>query len=217
MIRGVIFDLDGTLGDTLPVCYKAFSRVLSHRLGREFSNQQIHAMFGPSEEGILQRLCPDDTTAALEEYLEEYRAAHVICPHPFEGIREILDRLQEQGTQLAVVTGKGPGSAKISLELLGLAGKFSSVEAGSPTGGVKPEAMQRVIEDWKFPRGEVASVGDAPSDISSARQVGIKSAAAAWASGADAVRLESCRPDVLFHHVAGFSKWIESTTVPLTR
>ena len=69
MIRGVIFDLDGTLGDTLPVCYRAFARVLGRRLGRPFSDTEIHSMFGPSEEGILARLCPADPEGALRGIL----------------------------------------------------------------------------------------------------------------------------------------------------
>lgn len=216
MIRGVIFDLDGTLGDTLPVCYRAFARVLGRRLGRRFSDAEIHSMFGPSEEGILRRLCPVDPEAALEEYLAAYRSAHAACPRPFSGIPEALDTLQRCGVELAIVTGKGPRSARISLDAFDLGKFFPVVEAGSPHGGVKPAAMRRVLRHWGFAASESVGVGDSPSDIRSAREVGMTSAAAAWAPGADRVRLAACGPDRLFGDPRVMLEWLLSAP-PVTQ
>ena len=210
MIRGVIFDLDGTLGDTLPVCYRAFARVLGRRLGRPFSDTEIHSMFGPSEEGILARLCPADPEGALEEYLAEYRAAHAECPRPFRGIPQALQTLRRHGVRLAIVTGKGPRSARISLDAFGLGRFFPLVEAGSPDGGVKPAAMRRVLRRWGFKAREAVAVGDSPSDVRSAKEVGITSVAAAWAPGADAEGLAACGPDRLFTDPSGLLDWLQS-------
>ena len=210
MFAGVIFDLDGTLGDTLPICYRAFARVFGRRLGRRFGDSEIHAMFGPSEEGILERLCPDDPQGALAEYLAEYRKAHASCPTPFQGIPECLASLRGRGVRLAIVTGKGPHSAAISLDRFRLGGFFPVVEAGSPSGGVKPAAMRRVLDRWGLDPSEVAGVGDSPSDIRSAKEIGIASAGAAWAPRADSRRLAACAPDRLFAEVASLRQWLES-------
>lgn len=207
-MRGVIFDLDGTLGDTLPVCYRAFARVFARRLGRQYSDAEIHAMFGPSEEGILARLCPNDPVAALDEYLAEYRLAHTHCPKPFGGIPDLLEMLRDGGVKLAIVTGKGPRSAQISLEAFGLTGQFPVVEAGSAAGAVKPAAMRRVLAGWRLPPDEVAGVGDAPSDVRAAKEVGITSIAAAWAQGAARDRLAASQPDQLFDAVPALHAWL---------
>lgn len=209
MVRGVIFDLDGTLGDTLPVCYQAFRAVLRRRLGRDFADRRIHALFGPSEEGIFERLCPDDPEAATEEYLEVYREAHARCPTPFEGIRETLESLRSRRVELAVVTGKGRRSAAVSLDVLGLGEYFPVVEAGSRSGGVKVRCMRSVLGRWGLPPGAVVGVGDAPSDVRAARTVHIGSAAAAWAPGADPQGLAACGPDQVFEEVREFSRWLE--------
>ena len=209
MVRGVIFDLDGTLADTLPVCYRAFRAVLRRRLGRDFADRQIHAMFGPSEEGILERLCPHDPEGAAEEYVEVYRHAHGSCPKPFEGIRETLELLRSRGVELAVVTGKGRRSAAVSLDVLGLQEYFPVVEAGSKSGGVKVRCMRSVLGRWGLPPGTVVGVGDAPSDVRAARSVRIGSAAAAWAPGADRQRLAACEPDRVFDEVSAFSRWLQ--------
>lgn len=217
MIRGAIFDLDGTLGDTLPVCYRAFRDVLRSRTGREYADHQIHAMFGPSEEGVLAKHCPDATDEALADYLAVYRSAHAICPHPFAGIRAILQGLRDRAVALAIVTGKGPGSARISLERFELQGLFPIVEAGSPDGGVKPAAMRRVLQRWGIAPSTVIGVGDSPSDIRSAREAGIVSVAAAWAPGCDAARLASCRPDRIFGEVSAFGRWLSESEAPVKR
>ena len=216
MIRGAIFDLDGTLGDTLPVCYRAFARVLGRRLARKFEDREIHAMFGPSEEGILSLLCPDDPDGALQEYLREYRLAHDACPSPFPGVREVLEFLRAHGVELAIVTGKGLGSARISLDTFGLGDFFPLVEAGSPSGGVKPVSMRRVLDHWGFRPAEVVGVGDSLSDVRSACEVGIASVAAAWAPGASAEELAACKPAHLFREVGALRAWLEETIPVLT-
>ena len=166
-LRGLIFDLDGTLGDTLPVCFTAFRITFRHYLNRHYSDKQIRAMFGPTEEGIFQDMFPDFWEEACAMYLSEYRRAHQNCREPFPGIPEALALLNRLGLRTAIVTGKGPGSARISLEEMGLADAFDTVEAGSPRGGIKPECMRRVLEAWGLPADQVACVGDAPSDIRS--------------------------------------------------
>ncbi len=217
MLRGAIFDLDGTLGDTLPVCFQAFATVLERRLGRRYSDPQIHAMFGPSEEGILARHFPSDADGALEEYLREYRLAHKACPEPFPGIREALELLRGRGVNLAIVTGKGPRSASISLSAFRLANYFPVVESGSPDGGVKPAAMRRVLRTWGLPPEDVAGIGDSPSDVRSAKEVGASSIAAAWAQGSDPAKLASCRPDRLFRDVGAFREWLGEVVPPVRR
>ena len=213
MIRGVIFDLDGTLGDTLPVCYQAFRKVLGRRVGRDFSDREIHAMFGPAEEGIFDRLCPDDPEGATREYLACYREAHMSRPRPFEGIRDTLQSLRSRRVELAVVTGKGGRSAEISLDVLRLQEFFPVVEAGSRVGGIKVRSMRKVLRGWGLPPDAVVGIGDAPSDIRAARTVRIGSAAAAWAPGADLQGLAACEPDCLFEEVGAFGRWLEDAVL----
>lgn len=216
-LRGVIFDLDGTLGDTLPVCYAAFRQVFQQRLGRTYTNEEIHAQFGPSEEGVISALVPDDAGGAFRDYLSAYRTAHRQCPRPFLGIREVLESLRDRGIRLAVVTGKGPRSAEISLDILGLADYFQHVIAGSAQGAVKPDAMRTILQDWQFAPAEALSVGDAPSDVHAAHEVGLVSAAAAWAPGTDPNRLREQCPNHLFGTVASFQMWLESELTPPRR
>ncbi len=205
---GVIFDLDGTLGDTLPVCYAAFRKVFRDHLGRDFSDQEIHSRFGPSEEGVIAGLVRDRTEAAVEDFFTHYEAEHRRCPAPFPGAAEALGELRDAGVRMAVVTGKGPRSAAISLRTLGLDPFFDLVEAGSPNGAVKADCMRRTLERWRLPAQVVAAVGDAPSDIRAARAVGAVPVGAVWASTAVPAALAAERPAALLDSYPALLAWL---------
>ena len=65
-LRGMIFDLDGTLTDTFSVCFLAFRETIQSALGRQPSDDEIYAYFGPSEEGMLQQWVPDRWESCLQ-------------------------------------------------------------------------------------------------------------------------------------------------------
>lgn len=208
-LKGMIFDLDGTLGDTLPVCFAAFRETFRAYLGKKYSDAEIRALFGPAEEGILRNLVPDRWQESLQRYLSEYAKAHEQCREPFPGISAALRLLRERQIKLAIVTGKGPGSAEISLQAMGLAGAFDAVEAGSANGGVKPASMRRVLESWGFEPPQVATLGDAPSDIRAGREIGALPLGAAWAETSDFAALDGLQPLATFRTVPQFIQWIE--------
>jgi len=215
-LDGIIFDLDGTLGDTLPICYAAFRASLLQFVGRHYSDAEICALFGPSEEGVFQNVAPAQAEAALEMYLQAYEREHASCTAPFPGVDRLLAWLREHGVKQAIVTGKGPRSAAISLRRLGLSSYFDLVEAGSPEGAVKPAAIRAVLNAWNADPARVAYVGDAPSDIDAARQVGTLAIAAAWAPAAlaTASELRARHPDATFTTVDAFVAWLDEQTAP---
>ncbi len=208
-IRGMIFDLDGTLADTLPVCFAAFREVFRNYLGIDYNDQEVRAMFGPSEAGILRDRIPERSEEALADYLGAYERHHRGCPEPFPGIREILERLGRHGVRLAVVTGKGEGSTAISLQALGLDDLFDPVKAGAEGGGIKPQAMREVLGAWGISPAQAVSIGDARPDVDSAKQVGLAPLAAAWAGTADFDLLASREPLAVFREVTEFAAWVD--------
>lgn len=208
MVSGVIFDLDGTLGDTLPVCFEAFRRVFRSFLGVTYSDREIRTMFGPTEEGIFEDRIPHGGPGAMDRYLAEYAAVHHIAPEPFPGIVPLLEALSGMDVPMAVVTGKGPKSAALSLEHWAITHHFDSVESGSNGGNVKHQNMAKVLARWRVDPDDVVSVGDAPTDVHAARVNGIVAVAAAWASTTDRVVLESEEPDHIFDDVGSFSEWL---------
>ena len=209
-VRGAIFDLDGTLVDTLPVCFVAFRRAVERLGGRTYSDDEIRALFGPSEEGMMQRAMPERWQEGLAAFLEEYERTLPMCPSPFPGIESVLKLLDERRISTAIVTGKGPVTAAMSIRHSGFESFFGQVETGSPAGVVKAEAITRLVGLWRAEPREVIYVGDAGSDILAARDSGVIAVGAAWASTAIPAELEVARPDMMFATTESFLEWVDS-------
>ncbi len=207
--RAAIFDLDGTLADTLPVSFAAFRRTLQGALGQTFTNQEIRSRFGPSERGVLRDLLGGgEAPRQYQRFLELYRREHRRCPAPFAGIADLLAELRDAGVQRAIVTGKGADAAAVTLELTGLGGSFERLEAGSAGGAVKAECMRRVLQAWRTPPARVFSLGDFPADVRAAREVGVTPLGAAWASTADRGALEAAGARRVFSRVSELAAWL---------
>ncbi|MCL2669517.1 MAG: HAD family hydrolase [Syntrophaceae bacterium] len=202
MLKCVIFDLDGTIADTLPLCIAAFRQAVEPILGKSVSDNEIAATFGPSEEGTIQAFIPDFFAEGLSNYLKSYRQLHDMCKQPFDGIIDLLTALKERGLMLALVTGKGINSLDISLEFFGISKYFDAIETGSPKGPSKPAGMYKVLNKLGLRPHEAIYIGDAPNDIVSAREVSIPVIAAAWAETANASELESYKPDKICYSIA---------------
>jgi phosphoglycolate phosphatase/pyrophosphatase PpaX len=68
--------------------------------------------------------------------------------------------------------------------------------------------MQTVVDAWSLGPAAVVSVGDAPSDVTAARAVGVSAVGAAWATTTDRSLLVEKSPDAIFDRVADFGAWL---------
>ena len=201
-LKCVIFDVDGTMIDSLPLCVEAFRQAIEPIAQRSISDEEIYAAFGPSDEGTIRVFIPDAVETGLEQYLYHYRRLHpVMCPKPFDGIIEILDWLKSQRVPIGLVTGKGPRSLAITLEELGLGHYFDAVETGSPLRANKPECLRNILDKFQLLPGEAVYIGDIASDITACREVSMPIYSAAWAETVDLPKLQSFKPDKIVHSV----------------
>jgi phosphoglycolate phosphatase-like HAD superfamily hydrolase len=211
-IRGVIFDVDGTLGDTVFVSVEAIVQVVRAYTGKTYSHSEIIAFFGPTEEGILRQLVPENHwQASYQTFLTAYKrihAEHGIGAYP--GISKILDLLTAHHIRQAIVTGKGAESAQISLDYFKLDGRFEQVETGSLHGSAKEVCIKKVVEGWQFQRENVLYVGDAPSDVAIAKRAGVRPISVAWADTANPEELRAQQPEALFTKVSELEDWLRT-------
>jgi pyrophosphatase PpaX len=120
VIKAIIFDFDGTLANTLPICFYAFKKVFKEIDDKDFSSDEIKAMFGPSETGIIrENLSHTNKEQAIELYYKANTEHHHELVKPNDEIDELLEYLKSRGIKLGVVTGKGTRSLDISLQAFG--------------------------------------------------------------------------------------------------
>jgi pyrophosphatase PpaX len=207
---GVIFDLDGTVTDTLPIAYAAFRAAIAAFAVREFTDAELLQLSGPSEEGIFRQIVPNNWELCFERYLEEYTIRHGGCNAPFPGLIEVLDYLRDRQLPRALVTGKASRAVTITLGHIGIAHYFDPIEAGSPGGNTKVEALRRVLAQWRARASSVVYVGDVPSDMEAANATGVIAAGAAWAAAVDAAALTASGAEIVFSRVDDFLAWLRT-------
>ena len=207
-LHGIIFDLDGTLADTMSVCLQAFQETLQDYIGRGISLQELHALFGPSEEGILHNLLPDQAVEAYPRYLAAYERLHHGCTQPFPGVEALLDDLRARDMRIAIATGKSAETAAISMRMLGLAPRVERLETGFIDRGDKPELIRRVLQGWGLAPDLVAYVGDVPSDLHAAEQAGVLPIGAAWAETSMLREVELKKGWLVFEQLEDLAAWI---------
>jgi len=208
-LKGFIFDLDGTLINSLPVVRSSLHSTLLKFSGRVYEDQELSSLFGPSEEGIFKKLFPDTWKESLQFYLDEYNRIHSQYAEPFPGIVEALTLLQGRKIKLALVSGKGAGSMEISLKHSGLKQFFEMIITGSEYRASKPEHIKQVLELWQYFPEEVAYVGDIAYDVKAAKEAGVLSISALWAETAQVQKVLAMNPAFAFDNVESFIEWIK--------
>jgi len=196
----VIFDLDGTLGDTLPLIYRAFNAALEPEYGRTLSESEVRKLFGPPDNHILRRLLPGPAgDAAVQRYVDIYVREHAELARAFDGINDIVDRARASGFRIGVVTGKSRETALYSLEAFGLRDDFAAIYGGDDVEKQKPdpEAVVKILDDLGHQPGDLGFfVGDSAADVIAGRAAGLRTIAVTWGSP-DHDELFASNPDVV--------------------
>src|SRR6059058_2104971 len=90
--RAAIFDLDGTLADTLELIRSSWNAAVRDVMRREYSMREVMARFGPTELAMLRReLPPEACDAAVAAFLSRYEQDHRALAAVFDGVPEMLE------------------------------------------------------------------------------------------------------------------------------
>jgi phosphoglycolate phosphatase len=172
----MVFDLDGTLVDSLPDLAAAANRAL-HRLGLPEQTLEAHQkMIGAGEKTYVRRfLGPDHQDLydrALELYLEYYSQHLGDQSHVYPGVTETLSRLACR--KKAVLSNKREDLAREVIRVMGLAGFFQAVRGGDSYGVLKPapEGLSALIRELGSDPARTVMVGDKPEDVLTGRGAG---------------------------------------------
>jgi pyrophosphatase PpaX len=203
-----LFDLDGTIADTLPLIYEAFDAAFVPALGRSFTPAEIRSMFGPPDHEIIRRRVPAHLAQeAIERYNRHYSSRHSALVSVYPELAELIRDCAEAGIRLAVITGKSRGTALVTLEQLGLLSYFPVIYAGDDVEHQKPapNALLFALADLRASQGDrIVMIGDSAADVVAGREAGARTIGVRWGSP-DYAELEASAPDAIVSSVLELS------------
>jgi phosphoglycolate phosphatase len=196
----IVFDLDGTLVDSLPDLAAAANSAL-RRLGLPEHPVEAHQkMIGRGEKNYVRRfLGPDHQhlfDQALNLYLEHYSQHLGDRTRQYPGVTETLARLSP--LKMAVLSNKREDLSRQVVQVMGLAGFFQAVRGGDSYGVLKPspEGLNALIQELKGEPARTLMVGDKPEDILAGRGAEVNTAAVTYGYG-DREAIMAATPDNL--------------------
>lgn len=179
-IKCAVFDLDGTLLNTLDTIHHYLNLTLEKYNLPHVSLDETRAMVGDGARLLISRAM-GEAAADRELYdrvFRDYNAAYNADPYyltePYDGIPELLGRLLGQGITLAVLSNKPDTAVKLAVEHF-FSGLFTAVQGGVDTTPLKPDptALLNMLSALGFTPDETAYIGDSEPDVLTAKNAGV--------------------------------------------
>lgn len=184
-MRGVIFDLDGTLADSLKDIAAALNHVLGELVLPRFSDAEVERMVGDGARMLIRRaLGPrvELEERVLAAFQARYLEALSVHTRAYDGVDALLDALEARGVPTGVLSNK-PHAATVELvralfprhpftRVLGT--REERLKKPDPSGALEIAAAMALAP------AEILFVGDTPVDVETARRAGMISVGALW-------------------------------------
>ncbi|MDR0953450.1 MAG: HAD family hydrolase [Elusimicrobiota bacterium] len=206
--EAIIFDLDGTLTDTLNISLLGAQEAAKKAENLELTFDEIISQFGKSETGLFKHYSPLNWQKAAQYYKEFFE--RVATPQIlFPGIKDILDYLKNNNIKTALVTGRAEDTALAILEKTGIKNYFEHIKTGSEFASIKTKCIKEVLQLWGQAPQKTYYLGDIPNDVRDARAAGVNPLSAAWFPTVDKEKLQQESPLHIFDSVELFAAWVK--------
>lgn len=207
-IRAVIFDLDGTLADTLADITASTNACLTAAGLPSHSEAEVRSFVGHGIGGLVERAMgtaatPERAASLVAAVREHYRAHCTEQTKLYAGIAPLLASLHQHGMELGVVSNKPHEMTTEIVDALMPSVEFGFVTGERPGIPLKPDptGLLTACATLGVAPGTALYVGDTTVDIAAARAAGLRSVAVTWGFR-DQTTLESASPDHIVHHPA---------------
>ena len=198
-VRGLIFDLDGTLVDTLEEITATLSSALRRAGLPAASRASVRGWVGDGPVRLVEKALPAESQTVRDKVLASlengFRDRPLGRSRPYPGIEDLLDRLSAIGTPMAVLSNKLHQAAVHMVEALFAPSIFAATRGYRIASERKPDPAGALdlVRVLALPRQSVAIVGDTAVDIETARRAGLRSIAVTWGFR-DRAELEAAGP-----------------------
>lgn len=183
-VRALLFDLDGTLVDSVPDLATAVDAMLAELNRAPAGEARVREWIGNGAQRLVKRALTNDMDAepdpalfglAMPRFLAHYEAHLCEQTQPYPGVREALMRLRRTGYALGVVTNKPERFIAPLLEALAMRQDFAVIVGGDTLSHRKPHPapLLHAAERLGQPAGATLMVGDSRNDVEAARRAGM--------------------------------------------
>lgn len=181
-LNGLIFDLDGTLVNSLGPTLDAFNEAITAFGKPRHSPAEIMAYFGTGEREILARIVGHSNADEAYRICRESMDSNMGKMPLHDGVAEMLAELRRLGLPVSIVTGRGEGSTQEILRHHGLTDGFVTVICHEHVSRSKPdpEGVSLALRRMKLAPTEACYVGDMVADMRAAHGAGTRAVAALW-------------------------------------
>lgn len=185
-LQAVLFDLDGTLVDSVPGIHQAVNAVLLDIVGVTCSQDEVRHWIGNGPTKLIERALASrhsrlDAVAGLKAFREHY-ARTMFNAEFYPGVPEGLQRLKQAGLELACITNKSSVFTSPFLQHMGLATHFKTVICGDEVKHAKPhpQSLSLACKRLGVQPDEAMMVGDSINDLLPARELAMASVAVSY-------------------------------------
>ncbi len=178
----VVFDLDGTVVDTVELIVESFRYATSTVLGKVLPDEFIIAGVGRPLRTQMERLSAEHAQDLYDVYREYNHRRHDELIRGYDGIEEVLDALKAAGRRTGIVTSKSRDTTAMAFRAVGLVEHFDVVITATDTTEHKPSPVPLRLCLQRLGATAAGSiyVGDSPFDIEAGAAAGMTTAAVAW-------------------------------------
>ena len=193
-----VFDLDGTLADTIELIVESYQYAFRSILGREEDPAVIRSWIGRPLISAFRDHSPEHADELYETYLAWNADNTERLIRGYDGVREVLRDLAGSGVHVGVATSKRRESAQQAMDLLGLSEFVEVLVAMEDTERHKPDPTPLLLALERMGRSSNDSVyvGDAVVDVLAGKAAGMDTVAVTWGAGLPEA-LQAVRPTVI--------------------
>ncbi|PKO85383.1 MAG: phosphoglycolate phosphatase [Betaproteobacteria bacterium HGW-Betaproteobacteria-12] len=221
MFEAVLFDLDGTLADTAPDLGNAVNALLREEARAEQSLASLRLFTSQGVRGLLRAgfgITPEhpDYPQLSRRFLELYEARLCTDTQLFDGIPELLDRLEAMHLGWGVVTNKRQRFTNPLVALLGLAPRSNCIVSGDTTAEAKPSPLPvlHACQLLGSAPERTLYVGDDRRDIVAGRAAGCLTVAVSYGYLGDGGPLASWGADLIIDHPDELAAFLAKRVAP---
>ena len=179
MARAVLFDIDGTLVDSVDLHARAWVEALE-KFGKKVRYDEVRSQIGKGGDQLLPEFLSDDEMERFGEDVAEYRAGlyereYLPLVKVFPGTQDLLARLKQGGTAIALASSCKRTELGYYLRMVGGAAYVDAATTADDTDRSKPfpDVFEVCLDRLGFDAAEAVAVGDSPFDVEAARRAGL--------------------------------------------